>query len=79
MKYKLERITPSKRVERMGPAHTGHFRGKVSGEVPEGMSYREIGKILGISYACVADIEKRALAKVKQRLIKAMELEGINL
>ena len=79
MKYKLERVTQSKRVEQIGPAHTGHFRSKTSGEVPDGMSYREIGKALGISYAAVADIEKRALAKVKLRLIKALELEGVTI
>jgi DNA-directed RNA polymerase specialized sigma subunit len=45
------------------------------GKVPDGMSYREIGKILGISHTHVKLIERNALNKLRIKFKQIMEQE----
>lgn len=50
-------------------------KSKRYGEVPNGMSYREIGKILGISHTHVKLIERNALNKLHIKFKQIMEQE----
>lgn len=52
------------------------YRSGEYGYVPDGMSYRQIGKILGISHTHVKLIERRALEKLRRKFREIMEQEG---
>lgn len=52
------------------------YMSKRYGEVPDGMSYRQIGKILGLSHTHVKLIERRALNKLKQKFKEIILAEG---
>lgn len=53
----------------------GQFKSKRYGDVQEGMSYREIGLILGISHTHVKWIERRALNKLQVKFKEIIALE----
>lgn len=49
------------------------------GKVPDGMTYREIGMVLGISHTNVKRIERIALEKLRKRFRQIIEEQDLNI